>query len=98
MTLEQLKAEEKEINQKLMENRNRQRAINLTAWKQKRGLQEGDMVEYLDAGDVKRGILEVISMNGTDVSFCQKVRLFKKDGSLGDRVVNVFSKMTKVEK
>lgn len=95
MTLEQLKAEEKEIKQKLMENHNRQRAINVTEWKQKHGLQEGDTVEFLDGQERKRGVFETISISGTEVSFCQKVRLFKKDGSLGDRVVNVFTKMTK---
>jgi len=95
MTLEKLKEEEKDLNQKLMENRNRQRAINVTEWKQKHGLQEGDTVEFKDGNEVRRGVLQKIECYSTEVSYCQKVRLFKKDGTLGDRVVNVFSKMTK---
>ena len=95
MNIEELKAEETLLRRQLKENLFKQREINLAEWKEKYNISIGDVVEFLDGKELKRGIIDNIQYNMAEVSSFQRVRLFKKDGKPGDRVVNVFTKMTK---
>ena len=89
MTLEQLLQQEQELNQLLSENRAKQREINTKAFVDKYGADVGDVVEWTDRGEVKKGLITYIEYSG-----CRPYALFanriNKDGTPGNRELRIW--------
>ena len=90
MNLEQLKQQEKELTDLLIENRVKQRELNTIAFIQKNGFDVGDIVEWMDGKNQKKGIISEIECSGTMPNH-YKAKLFNSDGNVGKREVRIWS-------
>lgn len=57
MTLQELKAQEAELNALLKENHDKQLEINIKLFIEKHGFEIGDTIEYADGGKTKQAII-----------------------------------------
>ena len=90
MNLEQLKQQEKELTDLLIENRVKQRELNTIAFIQKNGFDVGDIVEWIDGKNQKKGIISEIECTGT-IPYYYKAQLFNSDGKVGKRESRIWS-------
>ena len=90
MNLEQLKQQEKELTELLSENRSKQRELNRITFIQKNGFDIGDIVEWMDGKNQKKGIISEIECSGTIPNY-YKAQLFNSDGKVGKREAIIWS-------
>jgi hypothetical protein len=88
MKLEQLKQEERELNQKLSENLKKQKQILTDEFIQKHGANIGDLVEW---GKGQKGVISRIDYTGR-TPYHYMVYLFNKDEKVGKREIRLYSR------
>ncbi len=86
MTIEKLKQEESELREKLSENLKAQAKIKTDAFTAKYGVAVGDRITWTDYGKEFEGIVYLIRNDDL-----VKVRLLKKDGTVGIRDKRIYS-------
>ena len=89
-TLEELKQQEKELTNLLVENRGRQRELNRIAFVQEYNADIGDTIEWLDGRTRRKGVIVEIEFSGV-TPYYYRVQLFNADGNLGKRITRVWS-------
>jgi len=91
--LELLRSEESELKHKLAENKTKQNVLIIEIYKKESGLNVGDKVE-INKG--RTGVIDRFNVNNGTAE--PVVRLFKKDGTPGNREARVwqFDKLTKL--
>lgn len=82
MEIEQLKQEEKELTDRLVENKDKQRELNRIAFVAKYSVDVGDTVEWTDFKTQKKGVVSRIEFAGT-IPYWYHAFLFNSDGKLG---------------
>ena len=90
MNLEQLKQQEKELQDLLSENRNKQRELNKLSFIEKHGINIGDTVEWMDGNTPRKGVIKYIEFNGVKPNY-YIANLFNSDGKVGKRDVRIWS-------
>jgi hypothetical protein len=90
MNLEQLKQQEKELQELLSENRNKQRELNQLAFIEKHGINIGDTVEWMDGKTPRKGVVIRINFSGVNPSH-YTATLFNSNGKVGKRESNIWS-------
>lgn len=94
MTIEQLKQQEKELNNLLSENRSKQRDLNKIAFVEKHGIDVGDTVEWINGSTPQKGIISKIEFSGVNANYYKAV-LFNADGKVGKRKIRMLSYLIK---
>ena len=94
MTIEQLKQQEKELNELLSENRSKQRELNKIVFIEKHGIDIGDTVEWMDYKTPRKGIIEEIEFSGVNPNYYKAI-LFNADGKLGKRDMRIWTSSIK---
>lgn len=90
MNIEQLKQQEKELQDLLSENRNKQRELNRIAFIKKCGVDVGDVIEWIDGRTPRKGVIKDVEFNGVTPSYFI-ASLFNSDGNVGKREMRIWS-------
>lgn len=84
--IEELIKEEKDLLDKLLQNRSLQKEHNTILFCRKYGIRIGNTISFKDGNKLITGVLDHFEYSGVNVSY-PIVRLFNQDGKIGKREV-----------